>query len=283
MKKIKAFWYVFKNSLYNVEYYKDILKVKKRFSLKYFFSLAAVATVITTTAVAVPLVPKVKTTMDNLLFELSQMYPPELVISAENGEWAINQDEPYIIETPSFFIADNEQFPKNLIIFDHGGTINDVQKKDTLMLVNEANIITLNNKGNIEAYPLDNIPNGEVNKQKVDEALNNVRSYLGFVPFLIIFFVLLGTLFYFTAFRLVYLLVVALVLLAIGNIKQMKYEFSDYYKLALHTITLPLVVEVTLTVLGIGMVVPFAFMFINIIFGIAVIYYLSDTKGKKSK
>lgn len=300
MKRLKAFYYIYKNSLYNIRYYKDILKVEINFSLKYFFTLAAIATVVTTIRVAAPLIPTVKTTLNNLVFELSTVYPKDLVITAKDGEWTINQEEPYAIGTPEFLKdSDKEKieamideakgdvdddfggFPKNLIIFDHQGTINDLRDKDTLILVNEANLITINSQGSLEVHPIDTIPNGELTKQRVDQALGNVKKYLGFVPALIILFVLLGTLVYFTLFRLGYAIVLALIFLAVGNIKQLKYDFSHYYKIALHSITLPLTLELAFTLIGMSIVtLPFSFMVLHIIFGTIIVVHLADTGAK---
>lgn len=281
MKQVKAFIYIYKNSLFNVKYYSDVLKVNRRFSFKYFFILAFIATLITTTRVSITLVPKIQTGLDKLTSQLSMSYPSDLVVTSDKGEWSINQPEPYSIKTPDiFYNSDNGNFPNNLITFDHQGTINELRENDTLILINEANIITLNNQNRIEAYPLDNIPNGQLDQTKFNSYLNDIRSYLGFVPYIIVIFVLLGTLFYFACFRLLYLLFVALTLLAIGNIKGLKYKFSDYYKIGLHTITLPLTLELIFTLLGAYMLIPLSFFAINLIFGISVIYYLADSKRK---
>lgn len=279
LKFSRAFWYVYKNSLYNIKYYKDILKVKRRFSLKYFLVLAGLATIITTTRIAIPLIPRVSQTTDKLISVLSSSYPKDLIITSKNGDWSINQPEPYTIKTPAFFRSNKGgNFPENLITFDHKGTINDLRENDTLMLLNDANVLTVNNQNRIEAYPLDNMPNGQIDQQKFDSVLNNLRGYLGIIPVLVAFFLFLGTLFYFLVFRLLYLLVIALVLLAVGNIKKSRYTFSDYYRIALHAITLPLTLELLFILLGTTMLVPFSFLAINIFYGITIVFYLTDSK-----
>ncbi len=283
MKRILAFYHVYKNSLYNVAYYKDVLTVDIKFSLKYFFSLALLAAFITTTRVVIPLIPKVQVALDNMLIEMSEIYPDDLVITSEAGEWKINQNEPFVIPTPDFFEVDEDEteFPDNFIVFDHQGTINDLREMDTLILVNKTNILAVNNQNKIEAYPLDSMPDGEVNKEKVEEALENIGIYLDYVPILIIVFTLIATFFYFVFFRLIYLVSVAFLLRIFGQTNKLQLSFGKYYQVAMHAITLPLSIELLFTLVGFNFGMPFWFFGINLIFGVAVVYSLAGLKGRK--
>ena len=246
MKRVKAFLYIYKNSLFNVAYYKDLLAVDIKFSLKYFFSLALLVTVVTTARFAIPLIPRVQTALDDMVVQLAEVYPDDLIISAEAGEWRINKEEPYILPAPEFFKTDEmdeADFPNNFIVFDHEGTLNDLEELDTLILVNEANILAVNNQKRIEAYPLDSIPDGEVTKEKIVKSLDSVSVYLDLVPVAVILFILIATFFYFAFFRLLYMFVVALILWIFGQTNKLKLAPGKYYQIGLHTITLSLSVE----------------------------------------
>jgi len=281
MRRLKAFWYVYKRSLIDVDYYKDLIKVKVEFSLKYFFVLAATAALITTVRLTVPAIPRVQNTLNNLLNEFAVIYPDDLVITTQDGIWKINKHEPYAIPTPPILQIEGAELPMNLIVFDHRGTINDLDEQDTYVVINDVNLIALNSQNRVEAYPLDSLPNGEFTKADVSEFIQSLRVFARYVPLIIISFVLLGTLFYFSIYRMLYLLVISLVLLAAGNLKGMKDGFGTYYKIALHTLTLPLTIEMMFILLGTDVTLPFWFMGINLVFGIAVIYHLVNTKAVK--
>lgn len=275
----KAFWYVYKRSLFDVDYYKDLLKVKRDFSFKYFFTLALVASIIATTRFAIPNVPKIKRGVNEAFEQLIQMYPDDLIISSKDGEWSLNQMEPYIIPVPDVFKADelaSAEFPENLIVFYHEGTIDDLDGMDTLMIVNEVNVITKNSQNRIEAYPLEGIPDGAVDKKMVVEAIQSVKKAARFLPSMVVATVLVGTMFYFAIFRIVYLLVVALILLAFGYLRGVRSTFRTYYKLSLHTLTLPLTMELLFIILKPEVAYANWFFGLNVIFGIVVVNHLHN-------
>jgi len=281
MKLLKTFWYVYRRSVIDVDYYKDLLKVKIEFSLKYFVMLTATAALLTTLRFAVPTVPKVQYVINDVLSQFSAIYPDDLVVTTKEGRWEINKQEPYIIPLPPILQAKDMEMPANLIVFDHRGTINDLGDRDTFVIINSANLITINSQNKIEVYPLDSLPDGEFTKVDVDELITSLRGYARFVPAIIIFFGLVGTMFYFMVYRLMYLLLAALLLLAMGYLKGVREKFSTYYKLALHALTLPLTIELMLIILGVEASLPFWFLGTNVLFGIVVIHHLVNTKSFK--
>ena len=282
MKKFKAFAYTYTQSLSSVAYYKDVLKATTNFSIKYFLVLAAFATIITTTRVALPLIPEVRDTVRGLFNEISQIYPEELVITAMDGEWNINQKEPFTLAMPYSLEIEGAGFPSNILVFYHEGTINDLDELDTLILVNNVNIVTRNNQSKIEAYPLTDIPDGEFTKVKFDDAINRIDKFIDYLPLLMYIFILIGTFFYYFVIRFLCLFLVAFILLAFGTVLGMKEHFNKYFRLALHTFTLPLTFEVSFVLLGLKLDLPFWFLGLNLIFGIVVIYSF-DKSGKKKK
>ena len=282
MKKLKAFWYVYKRSLFDVDYYKDILTIRRDFSLKYFLTLALFASIIATVRFAVPTIPKIRDGMNNLLTEFSQIYPDDLVITAEGGMWEINKEEPYVIPTPDILEVESAEFPENLLVFDHNGTINDLEEMNTFVVVNEVNLITVNSQNRVEAYPLDTIPDGEIDKSVILEAIDGLRELTKYVPVIIVTFILMATLFYFTIFRMGYAFFVGLLLLAYGNMKGVKSTLGTYYKIALHTMTLPLTIELMFILLKAEVGYALWFFGFNVIFGIVVIQHLVNTKAFKA-
>ena len=224
--------------------------------------------------------------MNELFEQLIQTYPSDLIISSEAGEWSINQDEPYAVPVPELFKSEeleSADFPDNLIVFYHEGTINDLDEMSTLIIVNEVNVITKNSQNRIEAYPLEGIPDGAVDKKIIVDSVNSVKKASKFIPPIAVAFVLIGTMFYFAVFRLAYLLVVALILLAFGYLRGVKSTFRTYYKLSLHTLTLPLTMELLFIVLKPEAAYANWFFGLNLIFGIVVINHLHNVGAFKKK
>ncbi len=281
MKRLKSFWYVFRRSLIDVDYYRDVLKVDTVFSVKYFLTLALAASLITTIRIVVPAIPRIQEVVDGLFSNFSDIYPEELVITSQSGMWQINQQEPFFIPAPESLDTGEVDFPDNLLVFDHKGTIDDIERYDTFTIINESNLIAIDSQNSVKGHSLDSLPDGEFTRTKYDHALGNIKAFTKYVPPIIVGFVLLATLFYFLIYRMLYLFIVGLVLLAIGNIRGLKKNYGTYFRIGMHAITLPLSIEVLFTMLGVDAQYPSWFFGINIVFGIAIIYHLSHTEAKK--
>lgn len=297
MNRLKAFIYTLKNSLVNISYYKDLLSVSTKFSIKYVLMLGIIATVISTLNIAIPLIPGVKETVDEGINYIRGMYPEDLVITTKEGEWSINQPEPYAIPTPDFMQMNKESIEKydinedyyyeniknNLIVFDHDGTINDLDLFNTYMLLNRANLIVVEERGRMQTYPVDSFQDIEINNDMYQSFIDNIAGLTKYVPTLIVSLVLIGTVFYYIVYRLIYLLVVALWLFAIGKIKRLDINYKDYYKISAHTMTLPLLLELIFALTNITVSAPLWFFGLNLVFGIVIIFYLeNDINPKKA-
>lgn len=273
MKKLKAFAHIYINSLARFSYYKELLKVPLRFSVKYFFALSFAAALIMSVSISRDSLPKVQKMANNILDEISAIYPENLVVTSKEGEWSINKMEPYSILMPKLNYEDEFALPEYLITFDHQGTLNDLGKKDTLVIVNEENVLVKDYNERIGVYPLESIPEGEFTKQDLENAINNVRGYFEFLPVMLFAAILFGITYYFMLIRLAYLFLAALLLLAAGVLfKGLKYGYKNYLKIAIHTYTLALTLEVIFEVLGIAKPMDLWVFGFNIIYGIVILY-----------
>jgi hypothetical protein len=271
MKKIKAFLYIFYNSLTSFGYYKDILSTSFSFSIKYLAVLAFIATIITTVSMSAVEIPKINQWVAEQKTTFIGMYPEELEIKVESNTWDINKEQPYIIKTPESIKTEGSKFPENFIILDKKGTIEDFKNKDTLILVNENNIL-LKNETSYETHPLKDLPNGTLNKQRFTELINQFDSILKYIP--VGFVALTGILLflYYFVFRLMYLVAVAAVLLIVNMFVKPDVEFKDLYRIALHAMTVPLVLDLVIRVANINVTTTIPWFFIlNSIIGALVL------------
>jgi hypothetical protein len=285
MKKIKAFFYVYYKSLTTVKYYQDILKTELGFSMKYFFALAIIATLIVAVSTSVREVPKIKSAVDGVLTQSQELYPEDLVITIENGQMSTNQPDPVIIsmpQVPGVQEPDPAADFDNLVVIDEEGTLGDMEKYNTLFLVNESNILVWS-EGRIEVYPLRDLPNTEITRETINNLVERFEGWIRLIPYIITVLVFVALLFYYLGFRLVYLLPVALIFFIIGSIRGLKLTYGKYYQIGLHTITLPLTVEMIAVLVGIPILFPFWFFIVNILFGVLVISSLEVQKASESE
>ena len=270
MKSVKAFPYIFFHSLTSITYYKDILRSNRKLSIKYFVVLASLASLVTSLNLAFKVTPNVRSTIDKVLSQMEAMYPNDLVIKTENNTWQINKPEPLVMPFVDAQEMEQQKLPKNFIVFSKQGTIDDLEKFDTFILVNEKNVI-VRGSDKIESYPLKDVPNGEFNKQKMTTAINNLRGFLGFLEAGIIVLLSFFVILYNFAFRVVYLFVVAAIVWIIGIVASSNLTYRQSFRIGLHTMTLPIVIELMLLTANIQFRVPLWFMLTNLLFALVVV------------
>ncbi|MFH1648679.1 MAG: DUF1189 family protein [Patescibacteria group bacterium] len=279
MKKLKAFFYVYKNSMTSPKYYKEVLKTDLNFSLKYYFMLVLFASTLITTIETILVVPNIKTKIMGFAESARQTYPEDLIIKIEEGKWSVNREEPFVIPMPQI---PNENVPENAIVFYRQGTISDVDLFDTVVLVNDVNIVVRGANG-IQARSLDNVPDIEVNKETFDNFIEFLFSFTRFLPYIIFIATLLGLLIYFIFFRLFYSLFLGAAIYALSLLNKKPLNYMGSYRIGLHTMTLPITFQVVLALVRSSLRLPLWFFILNIFFALVVLSRMEEPSLKKKK
>lgn len=277
MKKIKAFFYIAYKSLTSAEYYKDILKTKLSFSIKYIASLALIATLITTAVNLITELPKVDRTLDKGITKVKEMYPEGFEITMDNGNWYINKEEPFNISFPESM--KEEGMPANLIVFYKEGTIEDVSNFSTLMLVNKVNIL-VQGSNKLEVYPIRDIPNGTFTQREFDFFITSLEGFTKYVPAFYVVFTIFFSFIYYFVFRLMYLLFVGSVVMLLSLFTKVNLSFKDSFRVSLHTMTFPFLID-TIT-RSVSYTIPIGgwFFILNVLFATLVLSYFIKTRKK---
>lgn len=283
MKKIKAFFYIFKNSLLSIPYYKDLVKENLKFSFKYFFTLTFLASVLITLYTLIPLIPEVKTLTSDAIEQILEIYPDDLIITAENATLTINQPEPYAIPLPEDLRSTLELDFENLVVFDSEGTIDDLEMYNTIALVNDKNFIFREDTGGIRAEPLGQIPEGEFGEDDLREFVDGLSGLIAALPYLIGIVMFLSILFFYAVVNLLFVLITAVIVYVLGLILKLHLPFAKYYMIALHTFTLSLIIQILIDVVSTLTdnrfeEIPYMFFAIHLIYSGIVIYALSQNK-----
>lgn len=272
MKKIKAFFYVAYKSVVSPKYYNEILKTHFEFSLKYYAVLVLIAAVVTSVGTYFIEAPKIRDTFQNALSEAERVYPENLVFTIKAGEWEINQPQPLVIPFPGNYGAeDKEKLPANLVVFDKNGTVGDLEKYNTALLVNEKNLL-IKKAGEPGVYPLKDIPDTILDKGKVTGTITDVREVSGWIlPLFLIVPVFAGLMVYYSIFRGAYLLVIGGLLFIAGRALGAGVPYKNAFRIGLHAMTLPVLIDTVLSVVNLPMPITYWFLAVNLVMGVFVL------------
>ena len=282
MGKLRTWWHAFVNTFTSVEYYGKVLKTPFSFSLKfflvYFLFYALIATGVITVRYLLPLNDFFMAVLPS---ELAEIYPEELVIRLEDGRAVTNVEEPYFIPMDRVEKL-KEEFDKrvlglstmhlnNLIVIDTQAKIEDFPQYQTMALLTEHHLSIVNDDGNIESIPLNEADNLVINKRVVDEWMEMVMPFLGYiVPVLaVVFFG--GTLIGVTVGRLLFSLVTGWLLWLAVRIVKMRLAFKKAWQLNLHFVVISTTGFSLVKLLGRGLEVPFLETLLVVWLGVMVV------------
>jgi len=203
------------------------------------------------------------------------IFPNDLAIAIKDGQWSINQPEPFVTAFPN--LEGNQQdyaAPKNFVVLFREGTIDDLTKYDTIALINSKNIL-VRESGGFKAYPLENLPNGEIRKQDFDNFIDKTFALMLQLANLGILAIFLWAVLSMVVFRGIYVPFFAGLTWLVGRIANFKLNYDQASKLSIHTITLPLTVYAITKFFG--YTIPFVFWFslLHLLFIVVVIVYLA--------
>ncbi len=275
MEKIKAALYVYVKSLTSVQYYNEIIQTSTKFSLKYYVALALIFTLITSLSLSLSILPRIERGINQVIDHTLGLVEEDLVITIEEGVMSINKEEPYIV--PANGVGGVER--ENLLVIDSEGTLEDLEQTyDTFVLINSVNIIVQMEEETI-VQPLRNLPDGTYSREDLESAISWIQPLLSLVPYLVGFMLVLGVLMYYLVFRLLYLFLVAVVLGVLGLFRDLGLGYKKYYQIAIHSMTLPLTLELLRNTFSLDFHFPYWFIITNILFGAVVVLKL-DVSGK---
>ena len=281
MKKIKAFFYVAYKSIFSPKYYNEILKTPFEFSLKYYVVLVLIAAFITSVGTYFIEAPKIRGTFQNALSEAEKVYPDDLVFTIKAGEWEINKPEPLVIPFPGTYeTEDKEKLPENLVILDKNGTVEDLEKYNTAILVNQKNML-VKKAGEPGVYPLKDLPDATLDKGKVIGAIGDIRKVSGWIlPLILIIPVFAGLMVYYSIFRGAYLLVIGGLLFMLGKALKNGVSYKNAFRVALHTMTLPVLIDTVFSLINLQLPLTYWFLAVNLVMGVFVLREVGKNPAK---
>lgn len=272
MNKLKTFYYVFKKSVTSPEYYKELLETKFVYTVKYYVMLSLFLSLIVTCFLSIKMIPGAREGLRTGTEEIKRAYPDDLLVSVKDGAWTINKPEPYVIPLPEFSKSQENIGIDNILVFYKQGTIDDFNNFKTFALINEKNVLSKDDNSGIKVTPIQDIPDFDLDKSKVNEFFDMVYGYLKYVPYFLPLIILVGQmLFNFLGIKIFYILWAGLVVYLFSLLRKNKVSYKSACRIAIHTMTIPLILEVLLSFVDFNIPIPSWFFIVNIILSIVVL------------
>lgn len=275
----KTFVYTFIKSIFNLQYYNDIMKAKVSFSIRYYLMLTLLLSlgyaVVTTTNTGPVVIEKYYEVRNEAL----KYYPDDLSIIGEDGVVTTNQGDPYFFPLPKEIELGDGEMLKNAIVFSKQGTIEDIFNYESFALVNSKNIIYRSSPGTnnkLEIEPTKNLGNFTFTKADLEKAAQYVDTYIKYTYAIIGVSVFIA----FALFMLLWIMTGNVILSAImtvaSKLMNKKLPFEKAFQIALHTATLPLIVGALIDAFGIWMPISFWFSGLHFLLALIIILNLKE-------
>jgi len=271
MQRLKTFLTTFYKSLASPKYYADILQAKFSFSLKYFLMLALLSSVVSVGLLSVEILPKAKTAVDAFNRQILRAYPSDLVITAKDGQLSSNKTGPVVVPVPGE--------PKNILVFDPNGTVDDLKKYETAILINKSNVIVQGENDQIRIQPLKNIPDGSFTYSDFVIAAGKLERLLAYVPYFLGTLMLTALFVTFIVSGLVISFFLSLIFWIFAKITHLNLSLAKTYQISLHIFTLYAILDIVDQISSRGF--PYSINFIvTVIFGLLIINKQSLRSGE---
>lgn len=249
-----SFFRNLKNSVYNPGFYKAEQHAPFKQALGYYTKLALFAALLTAIIVSIIVIPTITFfTSSTFVNKIVGYYPEELTLSVKNGQASSNVQEPYSIPFPSDLgSSHNRPKHKNLIVIDTKTpfSLESFEKADTMALVTKDYIIGEKGNGQLTLQKLKTLPDVAINRSKILSWIEFIRPWIKFIiPGIIVATFILS----FIArwiLGLLASLVLSFLVWIVQMIRKVRTPFAEVYKLTLYAITLPLLLDTVLFVIG---------------------------------
>ncbi len=295
MKKGRAFFYILKNSVFNLDYYQDVIKAPLSLSLKYFYCLlflVALAFIVPVAIFFLTLSPRTAEISKRVQEEVATFYPRDLVLKINDGRLSINQEEPYFIDGSDGarkFVKETTG-KDHLVAIDTNASPSDFSKYQAMVLLTkEAAIYPKSYQGaqRTEVMPFNETEDvtltqsiylaGVSRLNPIFEKLPEI--FTGMTMLLLIAGPPLAAGLVFIQ-KIIHLLIITVFGVFIARMIGLPLNFKQILQVGIHSSTLPIVFFTGLFVFGLSPAIPFGYSLVLLLFMGAVFYNLKG-KGKK--
>jgi hypothetical protein len=256
-----AFLRTIRNSIYNPAFYSELLSKPLSFSFKYFYTLVAILSLGLAVIVGIKAIPTIRLFSAEVVGKVVNYYPEELVITIAHGKASTNVAEPYFLKLPDDFesktsaqgVSTSPDIAKydNFLVIDTASPLSIERFKEhkTIVLLSGSDAMIADRRGNIRIHNLKNVPDVKIDRAWVSNMAGKIGSLLKVaMPVVVVGAFAVGVVGF--SFKLLYLLLAALLIWLILKIKKVPAGYSKAYQIGLHAMTLGILAQSVFYLLG---------------------------------
>lgn len=239
-----------KQSVYGPAYYSELLTRPFSFSLKYYSALALFLALFLTIVSSIQLVPRVNQFARDFPTKFFAYYPDQLEVKIEKGIVSSNVVEPYFLPIPEEFkdSSGSEGGINSLLVIDTKTPFSVAQfkKYKVAAWLSRDQIAVFNRNGSVRIEAFDTKTELTINESALRGFEQRLRPFYQFAAQLSVIVIFLGLLIGFGVYFL-YLLLGAVLILFLGRLLKQRFTYGASYRIGLHAITLPLLLDTILS------------------------------------
>ncbi len=281
MSKLFTFIRTFWKSISSFSYYKEVVAARFAFSFKYFLLFSFLLGTILTVSISTVVIPTVGNFINRLSKRIYDLYPPNLIVTLKNGEVTTNAAEPIRVPIPFELFTDvppavSDQKQTYLVTLDTKAQLADFQTSQSLLFVTKDTLVMQDNNGGYRVYPLKDTADFTLDKSKIDAFLRQITPLFKYVPLLLVslfFFMFVVIL---PISRLVSLVFLTVPLLIAAQLLKVSLSYKKLYQLGLHGLTLPALIQISMSVFGLNSPIPFFNSLLYLLYGLIILAALKE-------
>lgn len=264
MRKLAAFFYILRKSVFAVSYYQEIINAPLRFSLKYYLSFSLLLGCLLTIGLSVIIVPPLRNFSARLKTRAFDLYPLDLVLTVKNGELSTNTAEPIHFPLPYELFTDTppavtDQAQQYLLTIDTSGSPNDFPDSRSVVLLTKFAIVV--GEGMVSerysVYPLKELADLRLDKVQFDRMVSTMMPILDVLPAIVIAVLSVMLIFFLPISRLLFLAVLSVLLIPAARLLNLTLSYKKLFQLGLHALTLPTLIQIVMYASGLIPPLPF--------------------------
>lgn len=258
-----------KNSIYNPEYYSEVIEKPFSYSFKYLLVFALLFALVFTIVVTIRFIPTVNLLSEKAL-QIADYFPQDLAITIKDGKVSTNVQEPYLVKIPQEWKssngADSEYADmENIIAIDTRGKfdMDTFNSYKTFILLTSDSIAYIE-QGKISITSLSGVKDFTLNKGKVSSLVSIVKPFFVFLyPVVFAGAYIAGYLI--VLWKMAYLLFGALLIWLVAKVKGLQIGYKNSYKVGMQLATAAIIVTGVLDVISTKLTFTFLFSILLII------------------
>lgn len=229
-----------KNSIYSPNFYEGILKKPFKESIVYFLLLSLLLTTIHILTFAGPVWFGTRSQIQNFTAAIALCYPNDLEIKITNGIASSSAYQPYIIPPCNAF----DEGIGETIVIDTQTPFSPEKFKEynAALWVTKDAVVYKKNDYETKSYSFAQVKDFKLNREVIDSFYDTYSPWLKFVGPVLLFFSFIGIYLSYD-FRLIYLLIIALIVWLASRAFKQSLSYGQAYKVGLYAVTLGLIVE----------------------------------------